>query len=568
MTRKSDTPADEAGASTSATSKKHSKKNDTGSMVPASVKVVKLAKKAFDFYVSTDGEAFAVAKKGPRLVRMFRGGKSSLRAHLSRLYLEKHGRVPTAASIRDALVILEAEAEAQPRVPLHLRVARHKGRTVLDLATPTGEVAVARPGGGWEIKGRSPVFFRRTVLTLPLDEPERGGSLEELRHLLNVKDEDWDLLVAFLVAALDPSIPVPHLLLVGEQGTAKSTAERLIARLFDPSPAETREAPRDLESWAVAASGSYIVPLDNLSGITSAFSDALCRACTGEGVIRRELYSDGGIFLQVFKRIVILTAIDPGALRGDLGERLVLVELERISPDRRLSERQIEDAFSEMHPRILGALLDLVSDVLKVLPEITLDEVPRMADFAYVVAAVDRVRGTNALDAYIENSRRIRHEVVDGDSVALAIEHFMRKRRKWKGTATDLYDLLEAPERDRYWPANPMRLGSRLKRAAPGPSGTRNRLQHHKVDRQATYEDDPSHQSKRAEKGAREAVVDAGIWSVRCPSQMAGRPTPIRNIPKACGAKNCAIPEALFGEAEFRRPAFGTMPRSGRPKFT
>ena len=40
----------------------------------------------------------------------------------------------------------------------------------------------------------------------------------------------------------------------------------------------------DVYKRQVAASGSYVVALDNLSGIREELSDALCRAATGEGL--------------------------------------------------------------------------------------------------------------------------------------------------------------------------------------------------------------------------------------------------------------------------------------------
>ena len=53
------------------------------------------------------------------------------------------------------------------------------------------------------------------------------------------------------------------------------------------------------------------------------------------------LYRWRGISLQ-FKRSIILTSIDAGALRGDLGERVLMVELERIESGHRMSERQLK----------------------------------------------------------------------------------------------------------------------------------------------------------------------------------------------------------------------------------
>jgi hypothetical protein len=59
------------------------------------------------------------------------------------------------------------------------------------------------------------------------------------------------------------------------QGSAKSTAAQMIVDLIDPSPAPLRSAPRDMKQWAVTASASWAVALDNISAIPGWLSDTL-----------------------------------------------------------------------------------------------------------------------------------------------------------------------------------------------------------------------------------------------------------------------------------------------------
>ena len=70
---------------------------------------------------------------------------------------------------------------------------------------------------------------------LPLPVPAVGGNIEMLREFVNVEsDNDFRLLVAFMLAALRPTGPFPVLVLLGEQGSAKSTTVRVIRSLVDP----------------------------------------------------------------------------------------------------------------------------------------------------------------------------------------------------------------------------------------------------------------------------------------------------------------------------------------------
>lgn len=439
--------------------------------------LVEMAAERYWFATSTTGEPFAVPVegRGPYVARMLRGGRDSLRAELAEAYAAKHSRVPSSQAASDALLVCEGRARHGPRQDLALRVAQHNGRLVLDLGGDTGE-AVIIAADGWELVERSPVLFWRTSLTGPLPHPARGGSLDELWKLLNVTKESRPLVLAYLIAALFAGLPHPILLFTGEQGTGKSTAARIVSSVVDASPAQLRCAPRDVEAWAVAAAGSWIVALDNVTTIADWLSDALCRAVTGDGMVRRRLYSNDDLSVLAFRRVVMLTAIDPGALKGDLAERLLPVELERIPPKQRRHDDELAADWSAAHPLVLGALLDLAADVLRVLPEVHLDTLPRMADFARIIAAVDKALGNDvpgALGTYLQLGGRLAAEVVEGDPVAVRVRDHALATGKWSGTAGDLLCVL-TPDDDqerrrlgRDWPTTGAGMAGALRRAAP-----------------------------------------------------------------------------------------------------
>lgn len=203
----------------------------------------------------------------------------------------------------------------------------------------------------------------------------------------------------------------------GEQGAGKSSASRALVRLVDPSPVDLRKPPRDAEGWVTAAQGSYVVGLDNLSTVSDWLSDSLCRAATGDGDVRRALYTDGGLSVFAFRRVILLNGIDVGAMRGDLAERLATVTLARIKQDTRRTEQELAALWDVTYPSLFGALLDLAAAVAVRLPDVRLDESPRMADFARVLAAVDDVCGTNRLSRFTSKARSLAEDSLDADPV-------------------------------------------------------------------------------------------------------------------------------------------------------
>ena len=212
----------------------------------ASTILVDLARDQYSFGVSDAGETFAVPVAGPKVVSLLRGGKTSLRRQLARQYFELTGKAAPQQALADALLVIEGLAQDEEESVLHLRVADHGGAIWLDLGDHSGR-AVRISDKGWTIENEPPVLFRRSALNSVLPDPVHGGDLGELWSWLNVTEEDRPLILAWLIAAMFPDVPHPILDLSGEQGSGKSTAEKVLVSLVDPSPVPTRKPPRDAD---------------------------------------------------------------------------------------------------------------------------------------------------------------------------------------------------------------------------------------------------------------------------------------------------------------------------------
>ncbi len=520
--------------------------------------LVELATATYRMGVTDTGEAFAVEHDGPNVALLLKGSATALRAKLAKAYRAKTGKTSPSAALADALTALQGLALDAESEPLALRVAAVPvaddeddaasetppsdstgssagtgGGVVIDLGDAAGRAAVVE-SDGVTVVSVAPVLFRRTALTGALPAPDldaEPADLLQLRELLNVDDDSWPLVVGWLVAACLPDIPHPVLMLGGQQGTGKSTAARLLTGLLDPSPAPLRSEPREPKDWAMSAAGGWCVVVDNVSRIPAWWSDALCKAVTGDGWVSRKLYTDDDLSVLSFRRCIAITSIDTGAMRGDLADRLLIADLEPITGRTRRTEAELNHHYRHLQPTLTGALLKAVSATLAALPSVELDDLPRMADFARVLAALDaacpELTGRKAFDRFARQRDRIAADVVEGDPFAAAVAEFTHLQSGlWTGTAGDLLQRLQqqhamqdATERANHpnlhlkatpWtgPKTPRGLAGQLMRYAPALArvGVHVTKSDTRSNRGQTYE-------LRAENPAeKNATADESTW--------------------------------------------------------
>jgi hypothetical protein len=381
---------------------------------------------------------------------------------LQRLFYEQEERAAGSQGVTDALGILQARALFDgPQHMTHVRVASHEYKIYLDLADEEWRV-VEIDADGWRVVDRPSVRFRRPSGILPLPEPVRGGSLDELRPFLTVSDEDWNLWVINKLHDLQPSGPYVVKIFRGPPGSGKSTTSKVDRSLIDPSIAPLRRRIREERDIAIAANNNWICAFDNVSSIPQWLSDTLCSLTTGSGFATRALYTNDEETLFNAQRPIILNGIGDVAVKSDLLDRAVIYDLQR--PASVWEEEDLWPEFKQAHPRILGALLDALVETIRRRPQMRVRSDLRMADFVRTGRAAAPAVGWTEEQFVARYARACEETSVvarEGASYLTYVHRYVKEQPNWELDTTwgDLYAAIHAlaPDsvrRSRSWPSN------------------------------------------------------------------------------------------------------------------
>ena len=406
-----------------------------------------------ELFVDQFGTQYGALKIGEH-VETLRLKDSRFKSWLFRTYYLSEDKILNAESVTNVLNILTAKAEFEGAIrTLDLRVTNVQDEPFTiyyDLSNKDWQVVKITPEG-WSIEP-SPIIFRRYKSQQPQVYPSRKYSpdvFDKFMNLMNIKDEDERLVSrGYIVGLFYPGIPKAISVIKAEQGSAKTTEHRLQKKLIDPSSMKTSSLPTNKKEMVQMLAHNYVTYFDNVSTIKDWQSDVLCRAATGEGDSKRELYTDDEDIIYDYKRCTGINGINIIGLRDDLRDRSILRKRERIAKESRRKEQDIEAEFETLRPDLLGYIFDVLVKVLGVKSKggIKLDGLPRMADFAEIAEIACRCMGykdNEFLDAYDKNIELQIEEAISENLLSNAIVKFMEDKDEWRGTATELLAKLE-----------------------------------------------------------------------------------------------------------------------------
>lgn len=382
-------------------------------------------------------------------------------------------KAPGSEVIKSILAVLEGKARFEgEEIELQNRIAWRNNELYYDLTNKEWQ-AIKINKDGWAIVDTPPILFKRYSHHKAQVIPIQNGDVKIFLNYINITNPEHRLLfLAFIVSCFVPDFPHVMLVVFGAQGASKSTLSKLARLIVDPSLIEVASFPHSQKELVQALAHHYFLFFDNVSYISEDQSDTLCKAITGGGHIKRELYSDDDDIIYNFMRCIGLNGINLVTTRPDLLERSLLLELERIEPTERKTEKELYESFKKDLPYILGGIFDTLVKAMRIHPTIKLDSHHRMADWALWSCSIAEALGYTKeefLNAYQNNITRQTEMLLNENIVATAIITFMEDKKEWRGTPTQLLNALSEhamfsniDTREKYWPKGANALSRRL----------------------------------------------------------------------------------------------------------
>jgi hypothetical protein len=432
------------------------------------------------FFKDQHGIAYAliVLTKGRRELIALESGK--FRRFLAKLFYDNNN-IARTEHINNAIQILQANIEYDGQtIPLSLRLAWKEDAICYDLTDEKWRY-VKITKDGWEVKDDdSSVLFARynQVAQVPPDRNYEPEILDKFIGLTNIKDDKDNLLLkVYTISLFIPDIAHAMLIVHGEKGAAKTLLKLLIKQMVDPSKPALLTMHTNRDELVQQLSHNYVAYYDNVKNVPKWLPDEVCKAATGIGQTKRKLYTNDEDIVYEYKRCLGFSGINICFTEPDALDRSILIELMRIPRDKRKLETEILAEFEQIKPKVLGYIFDVLVRALQIRPNLRLNDLPRMADFALWGEAISQAMRYDPLEfinAYYENIGRQNIEAIEANPLGQAISKFCEQEglenKVWEGSpGTLLKQLNKVAESNginttqKMWPRATNSLTRRIK---------------------------------------------------------------------------------------------------------
>ena len=428
-----------------------------------------LSKKHGKAYVVTSSKGF---------MEVLAIDSSELNARIRAHYRHLHGEPLKQRDLNDLNEELRSEAEEYgTNLDLYPRVRPlDDGGVEVDLNDGLGTTVLLTADGVKVSRGTSQGLFIRSPSALSLPVPADQGDFTLLRDYVNFEQHDFLLYIAWVTFTIaNPKVEATKylfLVIKGTQGSGKTFASKTTQRLIDPNAVGAQTLPTSTRDLAIMLQSVHLMVMDNLRDLTTALSDSLCIAATGGSVPMRKLYTDDEQRALFLHGAIVFNGIHPFMGQSDFADRCLVLDLVPLPPEKRKSESAMLQQFESDGPVILRGLYELISMVLRALPDAQTTHPSRMLDFCKWLAAMEVALDLNSgtlQQQYAQSLNDAQLESLLDNPLAVTIIQFAEDmpEPQWSGTPSEFYEKLSAMasfnfQRSRAWPQTAASMSKRL----------------------------------------------------------------------------------------------------------
>lgn len=429
-----------------------------------------------EFILGDDGSPYVQYREGLKRLTQ------KITAKSFKIFLQKHLRANGLKLTKHQYeqVVDEFEAlchESKVVKNIFMRVGYDQnGNIIVDTNNTENEYVVISKDG-WNVTQNCDVAFvtspEQKALPSPI-EIERKEFIVLLKKYFNLKNEDHFYLVLAFILKLYIRNTGSCVIFVfqGRQDSGKSTASETIKFLVDPTDPLLSLAPKTPEDIVISSIWAYMLAYDNLSGINPKLADFLCSIVYGVKHSKRILFTTDDRKAYNIKRDMLFNGIEELSSRPDLNDRITEVELVSIPPEMRKSKTLLNEELQRDRPYLLYGLYEILSEVMATLPFVPEKNLPRMADYAKIGIALEKV-----LDLEDGKFLAIYNDVIkekktgsfwNDQLCCLIYEKLLSSKGPLKGTSLELLKILfKRSEQNKYAPKTPRAFRAALDRAEP-----------------------------------------------------------------------------------------------------
>lgn len=315
-------------------------------------------------------------------------------------------------------------------------------------------VASIKDGKVEVLKNKDIVFkhdklYSEQVMINPKDEvKDYKKLLKYIKRFFNfANDKDVALFAIYLCVAFTSDItPMPLILVSSEKGSAKSTMARFFETILEPKNLDLCSIPTDRDGLYMRLNNSAVCVFDNLSYIKADISDTLCRAVTNGTQTRRTLYENSHETTFNLKSIVMINGTSPLIFAEDLLDRTIQFNLNRITADKMITEKELNNQFNKELPNILLLCMHIIGQAMLDDEPVDMKNSIRLGDFYAWAVKVGKVLGykQSYVDSlFAHNSKKINDQLLDENTVGKALLIFMEYRKEYEAPYAELYKELK-----------------------------------------------------------------------------------------------------------------------------